>query len=489
MSLLPIAQISGFSPPAWVISARVVDLWRAPVRDGGQGLKIFTIDLMDSQGDMIRAKFWDEAANKWDKILQKGKVYKFGKGRVNVANKKYNNLQHYYELTFDSNSEISEAAEDEAVNIKEAPSMPQMKFTKLRDIYQSTRPLPYITDVMCVIKSSKAADTVNVKTKDATVSRRELVLVDDSEYELVITLWDAAVELLEPIMTEEPCVVAISGLQIREWRGKTGQSTRMTKLYAANPTDEGSNLLRWYNENSKSVEFRTMQERVGDAQGTGPEIVSLSEAFDILQDFHGDQKVVEVQDLQVSKFHFRSKTDDLISVYTACSTCKRRLIASDNEYRCENCDAVVEPAYRYSVMAIFSDTTGSRFWGRVYHDACGSMVPHTAASIQEDVKGAGRITNKVKSAFEIESIWKRYTIRFFLKNENINGVPRKGASIALLRPLDYPQRATTMLQELKKWTHSEPRRKRGLTKTETTSSPVKKKLWNDDGVEEKEVEA
>jgi ssDNA-binding replication factor A large subunit len=53
---------------------------------------------------MIEAIMFNEAAIKFDKVIQEGNVYVIKYGKVGIANKKFTSIQNDYSLTFDVNS-------------------------------------------------------------------------------------------------------------------------------------------------------------------------------------------------------------------------------------------------------------------------------------------------------------------------------------------------------------------------------------------------
>ncbi|KAL8443259.1 hypothetical protein Emag_005984 [Eimeria magna] len=65
-------SISSLNPYVhrWQIKARVVD--KSPLQTTKNNSKFFHVDVTDSAGDVIRAKFWGDAAEKWHGALEKG---------------------------------------------------------------------------------------------------------------------------------------------------------------------------------------------------------------------------------------------------------------------------------------------------------------------------------------------------------------------------------------------------------------------------------
>ena len=62
------------------------------------------IELSDIHRNMIEAIMFNDAALKFDKIIDEGKVYVIKYGKVGIANKKFTSIPNDYSLTFDINS-------------------------------------------------------------------------------------------------------------------------------------------------------------------------------------------------------------------------------------------------------------------------------------------------------------------------------------------------------------------------------------------------
>lgn len=102
--------IEGLSPYQnnWTIKARVTQ--KSDIRtwsnQRGEG-KLFNVTLMDETGE-IRATAFNTVVDELYDRFQEGKVYYVSKARVNLAKKKFSNLQNDYELSLEKNTEVEE---------------------------------------------------------------------------------------------------------------------------------------------------------------------------------------------------------------------------------------------------------------------------------------------------------------------------------------------------------------------------------------------
>ena len=105
--ILPMNELSTYHS-RWTIKAKVTN--KAPLgifKKGASGEgKVFSADLLDCDGGEIKASSFNDAADKFNEMLQLGKVFTFSRGSVKVANKQYNHTNHRYELTFERDALI-----------------------------------------------------------------------------------------------------------------------------------------------------------------------------------------------------------------------------------------------------------------------------------------------------------------------------------------------------------------------------------------------
>lgn len=107
-----IYPIEGLSPyqNSWTIKARVtqksdIKTWSNARGEG----KLFNVTLMDDSGE-IRGTAFNLVADDLYQKLEEGKVYYVSKARVNLAKKKFSNVNNDYELSFERNTEVEEVS-------------------------------------------------------------------------------------------------------------------------------------------------------------------------------------------------------------------------------------------------------------------------------------------------------------------------------------------------------------------------------------------
>jgi replication factor A1 len=164
----------------WTIKARItvkseVRTWSNAKGEGS----LFSVEL--------KGTFFKGAVDKWYDILQESKVYTLSGGRLKVANARWNNCRSQYEVTFDQNSEIhllNEAVSGISANMFDfCESIASLEAMPIVEERQT------LVDVLAYVQSVGDVQTLISKKKGQEFSKADVVLVDDSNAQINLTLW------------------------------------------------------------------------------------------------------------------------------------------------------------------------------------------------------------------------------------------------------------------------------------------------------------
>lgn len=403
-SVFPIREISSYNRK-WCIKARVTsktDL-RQYSRNGQPG-QVFSADLLDAEGGEIRCSFFNAAANKFYDILEKGKVYTFSNGNVKVANKRYNGLNHNYEIAFaEESSDIKQQDDDTKIS--------QMNWN-----IQSIRSLmnkepPFNADLCGTIHKFEAATVIRTKKDNSEVTKRVVSLADSSGSSFDITVWGELAELPDSYFENAPAV-AVKSCGIREWGNRTGSLSQKTNLVTDPEHPEIKKQADWWKSNSMSDLTNLTQEvRGGMGSGKTPwvslaEIKLASADQTFLYNEKGDSKYFNCF---VRLANIRTNDRDgkpNYPYYVACPKCNRKLDSSNTciEHGC------VPPSNRFMFTAAFSDKSDS-CWLTCFEDSGKAVFNQNADQIKDQIESMApeKFVQYIKG-FSLQGLY-RVTVR------------------------------------------------------------------------------
>ncbi|OLL22101.1 Replication factor A protein 1 [Neolecta irregularis DAH-3] len=363
-----IYPIEGLSPyqNKWTIKARVT--FKSEIKhwhnQRGEG-KLFSVHLLDESGE-IKATGFNDQCDSFYEVLQEGQVYFISKCRVNIAKKQFSNIQNEYELSFERDTEI-EKCEDQS-------SVPQERynFVELGNVSQIEK--DNTIDVIGVVKEVHDLSEITSKTTQKPISKRDLTIVDSSQYSIRLTLWG---KQAQNFSTDEGNVIAVKGVKVSDFNGRS-LSMYSSSTMSVNPDiDEAHSLKGWYDGSGKSENFSTHANIGGSlsaASGRKEDRKTLAQLKD------EGIGMSEQPDYFTTKATIVFIKQDNIS-YPACpaEACNKKVIEdSDGQWRCEKCDkSYPKPNHRYIMTISVNDHTGQA-WFSTFDDVGKQIMGKTA---------------------------------------------------------------------------------------------------------------
>ena len=159
---------------SWTITARISS--KSELRHwssaSGEGV-LFSVDLLDANGDEIRGVFFNEEADHFYPQLQKGKVYRISGGKLKESNRKYTSIPHRFSITFDKSTTFTEHHGEDAYAIKDQV----YNFLRIGNLPNSLDDATI--DVLCIVVSiSDVAEIIT--SKNEPLQKLSLTVADDS---------------------------------------------------------------------------------------------------------------------------------------------------------------------------------------------------------------------------------------------------------------------------------------------------------------------
>ncbi|KAF9523431.1 hypothetical protein CPB83DRAFT_821579 [Crepidotus variabilis] len=234
--IYPINRLSLYQDN-WTIKARVtqkseVKTWSNPRGEG----KLFNVTLMDDSGE-IRATAFNATVDDFYAKLEEGKVYYIWKASVNLAKKKYSNLDNDCELALERATQIEECLE--------TTNLPTIKYKfmaldRLQELVKDS-----LCDVIGIVKDVHDLTQVHSAKMNKPIANRDIILVDELSFSVRMTLWGKQAKQHNEADTGS--VIAFKGVKVGDDQGGRTLSMVSSSTLQINPDiDECFALREWY---------------------------------------------------------------------------------------------------------------------------------------------------------------------------------------------------------------------------------------------------
>jgi len=350
----PIASITPYQN-RWTIKARVTSkgqmkTWNKPSGSG----KLFALDLMDDSGE-IRVTAFNQKADEFFEEATVGKVYYISNCSVKAANKQFCQLKNDYELTFKDNGTM-ELVEDDTSDV---PTM-TYNFVKISDL--TAAQIGSAVDIIGVCKSHNELISFMTRAGKELI-KREIVLVDTSETEVLLTLWGDTATKFSAIGNP---VVAAKGAKVSDFNGVTLSGMDIL----VNPDMDIAHELKgwWENEgqNSRTTSISVQGQRSN--QGPGVNTKTIGEVN--LEKLGSGSERGEYYSIVATVLFFSKDR----ALYKACiednngKACNRKIMDNgDGTYRCEKCAKDNNSfKWRITMQLNIGDATDN-LWATCFH--------------------------------------------------------------------------------------------------------------------------
>ncbi|KAI7849609.1 hypothetical protein BDC45DRAFT_448356 [Circinella umbellata] len=429
-SLFPITGLNPYQNK-WTIKARVTA--KSPIKtwhnSKGEG-KLFNVNLLDKSGEIKATAFKDQVDRLYN-LFEEGKVYYISKARVTMARRQFSTLDNEYELVLEHQTEI-ELCSDEV-------SIPKVNYNFVRVADVEQRDVNSTIDLIGIVRDDNGVNEIIAKASGRPVSKRELVVVDDSEKEIRVTIWGNDAEEFDS--SGNP-VVAFRGLRVGDFGGRSLSLTMGGSVKTNLDIPETTKLKHWYASQSSDASYTTFSSQaVGSIGQQSNTRITLNQ---VKQDNLGSSEKPDYFSARATVVFMKSDNP----AYPGCPECKKKMVNDENGWRCEKCSKQYpEPTWRYVLTASVEDATAQLFV-QLFDDQATTIVGISANE-------AMRLKDTDADAFSKamnEGLFKTYNFKIRAKSETFNDTTRIKYSVVEATPISYVQEARDMVTALDKLT-------------------------------------
>lgn len=260
-----------------------------------------------------------------------------------MAKKQFSNLSHDYELTFERETDIEKVCISNKSDICSLTDcsqcddaddgVPQMRFRFIEFANLEAVQKDAMIDVIGVVKEVGEVSTITSKTTQKPYSKRDLTLVDKTNFLVRLTIWGNVAQNWDTAPDE---VIAFKGVKVSDYGGRTLSMLHSSTMTINPDIDEAHALRGWYDGQGRIENFQSHQglSSTSAAGGRKDPYKTLAQVKD------ENLGMGESPDYFVTKATVVYIKQDNIS-YPACMSgdCNKKVVQMDtNKWRCEKCD-------------------------------------------------------------------------------------------------------------------------------------------------------
>lgn len=276
---VPLSALNPYRTP-WTVKVKLSNKGNVREYKSARGPgKVCSVDFVDEEGTAIGATLWREAIEKYDSVLEVGKVYYVSKGTLKPADKRYSTSGNDYEMNLDGKAEIELCAD---IDQSSAQKMQRAYAFVSIDKLSTKIGARGNVDVVAVVKEVSELSTIRRKSDNTELTKREIVLADDSTKTIRMTLWgDLAVEQGEKLAAMTNPIVAIRSVRVSDYDGvSVGTVSRSDMVIDADDIPRVAELKKWWTEGGSETTFSAAGEGLtsaGQGQKRDIETMNLAE--------------------------------------------------------------------------------------------------------------------------------------------------------------------------------------------------------------------
>ncbi|KAI5192341.1 replication factor A1 [Nematocida minor] len=419
-----IKELNPFQNASWCIRVKVIN--KSPIREytrDGKAGKVFNLVVSDGE-TKCAIVFFTETVDTFFEKVQIYKTYEISGGVLKLANKRFNEDVHDYEIIADKTFSVTLAAE-----VENAVRMPKMlaKVSMLRDKVNET------VNMLVAVVSVGDVETV-IRRKDNTpMKKRTLRVTDESEHTVPFILWEDTAEMA----CAPGDIILLEGVRVSEYQNDPQISLTRDGILSFNPElPEVFRLRGWYNRNQDKMEKDVKSDR---SEGK-----------------NRNKRIAKIEDVKAEAMEYATVMCTILFLsekgifYTSCPNdgCNKKVdydLASPDSCYCNKCAMSFEKCnYCYSANISIADNTSS-IWVSLFNETATVLFKGVEAAELFDisVEDNDRYQEMVGGVQGMDVVM---TIRG--KESMYNGEAKMRYNAVSIKEVDYLEESRNILQYL-----------------------------------------
>ena len=448
----------------WTIQARVTS--KSDIRTWsnakGEG-SLFSISLLDESGTDIRATFFKEAVDRFYGMLQEGRVYTFSGGRLKVANARWNTCKSPHEITFDQNSEIHMSHDNSNIQthaydfVESIASIESMMVDPEKHTH---------VDVLAYVHAISDPVTLLSKKKGQEFTKCDVTLMDDSQAQINLTLWNDQVQKASSLMPLNE-LVGVCRSRLSDYGGGKSLSSFDTVVLAKNEAGIQKlpayhRLQAWYQETGGQGPAKSLSSSGGSGFGGPASFAERKEIADIKREQLGYQSEKGDYISFPGTVTFLKKDKEGGAWYPACpkseDPCRNRVkvtpttsVSGHGEaWHCERCQETFDHCIRRWIFSAVVEDKSSSTWVTFFNETAETLLGQQTADQVYTASDGHAPSDAYDSAFA-SAAFTDWIFKCKVKKELVNEELRVKTQVTAMHPVDYVQDSMDLLTAIGKF--------------------------------------
>jgi replication factor A1 len=366
---VPLSQLTTFSKDVQLLVRCVkkgeLKNWNSNQRGGC----LFSFTIIDADGNEMQVTAFNKACDKFYNVIKENCVYEIIGGFVRMNEKKYTSVKSDYKIIIDEHTKIEQKEDDGT--IQEHKINP----VKISELFNY--PVYSVVDVYGYVL--EPGEKFTKSTRIGEQAMRRLIIADDSEYKIELTLWKHFTNL----NIKKGQVLGLKSVKVGDFNGRNLSSIDDSLILIDPPTKEAIEC-RVFCENFKG-EFKSGGIGKIDTQNTQyNNILYIKEVLDFLN-IDGDDKQGDKAPLCKIKATVCNVNHAEKNYYAGCPepNCKKKLAVDTYGYQCLNCGKPVSnPTYYYTFSLRVKDAS-SEHWIDIFGNIGDKLFNVTAEQYKD----------------------------------------------------------------------------------------------------------